>query len=64
MRLENSELRALRAVIEEFVTRDGTNLAEAETKARQVRAALDRGEVELWFDPESGTCNLVPRRRS
>ena len=52
------EPETLRGVIEEFVTRDGTNLAEAQTKIRQVRAALDRGTVELWFDARSRTCNI------
>jgi len=53
------EPETLNEVIEEFVTRDGTNLAEAETKVRQVRAALDRGTVELWFDAQTRTCNIV-----
>lgn len=50
---------ALRGVLEEFVTRDGTDLHEAESKLRQVSALLARGAVELWFDPETRTCNLV-----
>jgi len=49
----------LRGVIEEFVTRDGTNLAEADLKIRQVQAQLSRGTVEIWFDEETRTCNLV-----
>lgn len=50
---------ALRGVLEEFVTRDGTDLHEAEAKVRQVSALLARGAAELWFDPETRTCNLV-----
>lgn len=51
---------ALRGVIEEFVTRDGTNLADAELKIRQVIDQIDRGVVEIWFDQDSRTCNLLP----
>jgi len=54
------EPEALRGVIEEFVTRDGTDLAEATTKIEQVEQQLRRGLVEIWFDPESRTCNIVP----
>lgn len=50
----------LRGVIEEFVTRDGTNLAEAETKIRQVLDQIERGVVEIWFDDATRTCNLLP----
>lgn len=51
---------ALRGVIEEFVTRDGTDLTEAEANIRRVEDLLRRGEVELWFDEATGTCNILP----
>ncbi len=54
---------ALRAVIEEFVTRDGTETTEAEKSIEQVRALLTRGEVELWFDETTRTCNILPADR-
>ena len=50
----------LRNIIEEFVTRDGTNLAEAETKVRRVEELLRRGEVVIWFDEGTRTCNILP----
>jgi len=50
----------LRGVIEEFVTRDGTEMTEAETKIRRVEALLQRGEVEIWFDEETRSCNILP----
>ena len=50
---------ALRGVLEEFVTRDGTNLGDAEMKIEQVMRQLDRGEVAIAFDEESETCNIV-----
>jgi len=51
---------ALAAVIEEYVTRDGTEHSEASAKALQVREALARGELVLVFDPETETCNFLP----
>jgi len=53
------EARALRSIIEEFVTRDGTELSGLETKVAEVHALLEQGVVELWFDPETSTCNIV-----
>lgn len=50
---------ALRNIIEEFVTRDGTELSDAETKVKQVTALLDRGLAEIWFESSSGTCNIL-----
>jgi len=50
----------LRSVIDEFVTRDGTDLAEAETKISKVKDLLQRGEVEIWFDEATSTCNILP----
>lgn len=51
---------ALRNVIEEFVTRDGTELSDAEVKVAQVTALLAKGLVEIWFEPSTGTCNILP----
>ena len=57
---------ALTAVIEEFVTREGTeygardySLAE---KVAQVRAQLRGGKLGLDFDPETGSCQLFVRQ--
>ncbi len=51
---------ALTGVIEEFVTRDGTESSDAADKSEQVRRALGRGELVLVFDAELGTANLLP----
>ena len=53
------EAATLRSVIEEFVTRDGTELSDLESKVAAVRTLLRRGEVGLWFDPETSTCNIL-----
>ena len=51
---------ALSGVIEEYVTRDGTNLEEATEKAAAVRAALDAGELVIVYDAEAESCNILP----
>ena len=50
---------ALRAVIEEFVTRDGTDDSPVEPRIRAVLAQLETGRAELHFDEMTKTCNVV-----
>lgn len=54
---------ALRGVIEDFVTLEGTEYGfhdvELETKVAEVRRQLERGEVLVVFDPKSETVGLV-----
>ena len=54
----------LRAVIEEFVTREGTDYGHAlyslEEKVARVEAQLARGEVRIQFDPAAETVTLLP----
>lgn len=56
---------ALRGVVEEFVTREGTDYGHATHSLTQKMDAvfrqLDSGEVAIVFDPESQTCNIVTR---
>ncbi|MFK7739142.1 MAG: YheU family protein [Planctomycetota bacterium] len=49
----------LRSVVEEFVTRDGAEFSESGNKVAEVMVLLARGEVEIWYDPDSSTCNLL-----
>ncbi len=51
---------ALAGLIEEFVTRDGTEMSDASTKADTVRKGLDRGDLLVVYDPKSESCNIVP----
>lgn len=55
----------LRALVEEFITREGTDYGEVEvdleTKVRQVTGQLKKGEAVIVFDEKSETCNIVPR---
>jgi len=50
---------ALRGVIEEFVTRDGTELTDAEAKMAQVKRQLEQGKVVITYDLKTKTCNIV-----
>lgn len=52
--------KALRAVVVEFVTRDGTDHSSIERRIDTVMKQLDCGHVELHFDPETESCNIVP----
>ena len=51
--------KALRAVVQEFVTRDGTDDSSVERRIETVMRQLDAGIVELHFDDETQTCNIV-----
>jgi uncharacterized protein YheU (UPF0270 family) len=55
--------QALKGVIEEFVTRDGTDYGfhevSTETKTGQVLNQLKAGSAVIVFDPESETCNIL-----
>lgn len=51
---------ALRAVVEEFVTRDGTDYSSIEQRIETVLRQLDSGVVELHFDDKTETCNVLP----
>lgn len=55
---EALEPETLRNLIEEFVTRDGTEFTDSEVKIARVQTALQRGTVEIWFDPTTKTCSL------
>lgn len=58
---------ALRGLVEEFVSRDGTDYGvherSLEDKVRDVMRQLERGEAVILFDPESRSANVVVRRR-
>lgn len=56
---------ALEGVIKEFVLREGTEYGEREvsleTKVKQVRRQLDRGEVVVVYDEESESVDIVSK---
>ena len=54
---------ALNGLIEEFVTRDGTDYGAVECttdhKKFAVSSQLDRGELVIVFDPKTQTSNII-----
>ena len=55
----------LRAIIESFIMREGTDYGDAEysldNKVDQVRRQLDRGDVLLMWDEVLESCNLITK---
>jgi uncharacterized protein len=51
---------ALRALVDEFVTRDGTDHSSVERRIENVMRQLEEGRVELHFDAETQTRNILP----
>ncbi|WP_339512586.1 YheU family protein [Pseudomonas sp. RL_15y_Pfl2_60] len=59
------QAETLTLLIEDFVTRDGTDNGDEtplETRVLRVRRALDKGEAVIIFDPESEQCQLAMKR--
>jgi len=56
----------LRRLIEEFVTRDGTDTGYAakslDADVRRVRRQLASGKAVIVYDQDLQTCNIVSRR--
>jgi uncharacterized protein YheU (UPF0270 family) len=56
------EAETLRAIIEEFISREGTDYGaheySLEQKVQQVRNQLERGDIVINFDPETESCDL------
>lgn len=60
------EETTLRNLIEDYVTRDGTEYGEQETpletRVGQVRRHLELGEAVVWFDEYSESVNILRRQ--
>jgi uncharacterized protein YheU (UPF0270 family) len=52
----------LRAVIAEFVTRDGTDHSSIERRVEEVLSQLETGCVQLYFDEDTNSCNILPKQ--
>ena len=54
-------------LIEEFVTRDGTDYGAEEAslseKILQVHQQLQRGDIVILFDEDSSSCNIIPQHK-
>lgn len=59
---------ALQGLMEEFVTRSGTDYGEVEislqNKVEQVRRQLERGDVVIVFDPATESVSLLSREEA
>lgn len=57
---------ALQGLIEEFITREGTDYGWEEiplgTKVLQVRSQLERGDIVIVFDEKTESVSLLPKR--
>ncbi len=68
MRVPASRLsrQALHAVVEEFITREGTDYGHRDYSLAQKRSAvleaLRDGRAEIVFDPDTSTCHIVDTR--
>ena len=56
---ENLSAEALAGLVEEYVSRDGTERGEVADKSKAVIRLLERGELVLVYDPDSESCNLI-----
>ncbi|MGB4073019.1 YheU family protein [Pseudomonas sp.] len=59
------EADTLTRLIEDFVTRDGTDNGDEtplHTRIERVRHALGKGQAVIVFDPESQLCQLALKR--
>lgn len=59
------ETDTLTHLIEDFVTREGTDNGDEtplQTRVQRVRRALDKGEAVIVFDPQSQQCQLALKR--
>ncbi|MCF7202232.1 YheU family protein [Pseudomonas oligotrophica] len=59
------EADTLTRLIEDFVTRDGTDNGDETplaTRVERVRRALEKGQAVILFDPDSQQCQLALRR--
>ena len=60
------ETATLLSLIEEFVSRDGTDYGEfelsLEEKSQQILAKLNSGEAVILFSESTGQCNIVAKQ--
>lgn len=57
---------AFAALVEEFITREGTDYGHGDhtldDKVAAVRRQIEKGEARIVFDPELESVNIVPVR--
>ena len=64
--VEALDEETLRALVESFVNREGTDYGRVEqsfeAKVADVMHQLERGEAEIVFDPETESVTILPLR--
>ena len=64
--VEELDEETLRALVESFVNREGTDYGRVEqsfeAKVADVMHQLERGEAEIVFDPETESATILPLR--
>lgn len=50
---------ALGAILNEFVTRDGTDYSSIQSRIENVLQQLEKGTAELHFDRDTESCNII-----
>ena len=63
LRIPHQQLSAdtLNGLIEEFVTRNGTDLSDAPRSIEQVHKLLEQGKAIIAFDEDTESCNILLR---
>ncbi len=51
----------LNGLIEEFVTRNGTDISDAPRSIEQVLKLLEQGKAVITFDEDTESCNILLR---
>ena len=61
LRIPHNQLseETLNGLIEEFVTRNGTDLSNAPRSIDQVLKLLEQGRAIITFDEDSESCNIL-----
>ena len=58
----------LQALLEEYASRDGTDYGEREftleQKVEMLRSQLQRGDLQILYDADSGQWDLLPREQA
>ncbi|MFT4553178.1 MAG: hypothetical protein ACI9S8_001814 [Chlamydiales bacterium] len=57
--LDRIDKKMLKSIMEEFASRDGTDISDMEEKLEKIDRQLKEGSAKLVFDDESKTCNIV-----
>ena len=59
---------ALQGLLESYINREGTDYGEVElsldAKLARLRAQVEKGEVLIFFDEETETCQLIGREEA